>query len=1065
MGGRLYRTGDLARWRPDGTIEFLGRADHQVKVRGYRIELGEVEAALAAHPAVREATVIAREEGPGEKRLVAYAVARAGQALSAAELRGYLQTRLPGYMVPSALVSLDTLPRLASGKVDRRALPEPAREREAGRELVAPRSPLEAQLADIWAQVLGVPQVGCDDDFFALGGHSLLATQVVSRLRQACEVELPLSSVFEAPTVAGLAERVQAARHAAAEPIRTLPREGPLALSFAQQRLWFLDQLEPGSPLYNIPGSVRLTGPLQVEALERALGEIVARHEVLRGSFASREGQPVQVIAPALDVPLPIIDLRALLGPEREAEALRLAREEAQRPFDLSRGPLVRAMLLRLAAEEHVILLTMHHIVSDGWSLDVLLRELGALYAACAAGRPSPLPPLPVQYADYAAWQRERLAGEALEQQLAYWRQQLAGAPPTLDLPTDRPRPATQSFHGAHRAFALPDALAQALSALSRGEGATLFMTLLAAFQALLARYTGEENLCVGSPIAGRNRAEIEGLIGFFVNTLVLRADLSGNPSFRELLRQVRATTLGAYNHQDLPFEMLVDALQPERDLSRTPLVQVMFDLESAPLQALELPGLTLRLLDVERGTAKFDLLLAMVEEDGRLRGTLEYNTDLYDAATIERLLGHWQALLEGIVADPDRPLSALLLLDEAERRQVLVEWNDTAGALPAAPCVHELFEAQAARTPDAVALACGGERLSYRELNRRANQLARHLRRLGVGPEVLVGLCSRRTPAMVAAMLAVLKAGGAYVPLDPGYPEERLRMMLADAAAPVLLAQEPLPEGLAGQGMAIVSLDTVCGELAGEDEDNLAAAAMPENLAYVLYTSGSTGRPKGVAIEHHSVAAMLGWAQALFGAEDVAGVLASTSICFDLSVYEIMLPLVSGGRVLLVDNVLDLLGSPLAGEVTLLNTVPSALAELLRLGGLPAGVRVVNLAGEALPRALVDRVYAETGAMRVHNLYGPTEDTTYSTWSLVERGDGRTPAIGRPLAQTQVYVLDRELRPVPVGVVGELYLGGEGLARGYLRRPELTAERFVEVRPPTVPPTGCPPTVPPTGG
>ncbi|HID62186.1 MAG TPA: non-ribosomal peptide synthetase, partial [Anaerolineae bacterium] len=674
--------------------------------------------------------------------------------------------KLPDYMVPSAFVTLDALPLTPTGKVDRRALPAPDGTRpEVENVYVAPRTPEEEIVAGIWAQILGLERVGIHDNFFELGGHSLLATRLASRLRDALQVEVPLRALFETPTVAGLAESIRrkmwAAQDLSIPPIQPVPRDRDLPLSFAQQRLWFLDQLEPGSPFYNIPTAVRLTGPLDVAALEQTLNEIVRRHEALRTTFETVDGRARQVIAPELTVPLPVTDLTDLPEAEREAEALQLASQEAQRPFDLARGPLLQARLLRLGGEDHVALLTMHHIVSDGWSMGILIQEIAALYEAFSNGRPSPLQELPIQYADFAHWQREWLQGETLEAQLSYWKQQLDGSPPLLELPTDRPRPAVQSFRGRTQAFALPKDLSRAIKDLGHQEGTTLFMTLLAAFQSLLYRYTGQETINVGTPIANRTQSEIEGLIGFFVNTLVMRADLSGDPGFRELLKRVREMALGAYAHQDLPFEMLVDALQPERNLSHSPLFQVMFVLQEAPTGAQALSDLTLRGVEAETGVAKFDLTLSMAEDgdgDG-LGGVFEYNVDLFDAATIERMIAHFQTLLEGIVADPNRPISELPLLTEAERRQLLVEWNDTVADYPQDRCIHELFEAQVERTSDAVAVVFEGEELTYDELNRRANQLAHHLRKLGVGPETLVGICVERSPEMIVGLLGIFKA------------------------------------------------------------------------------------------------------------------------------------------------------------------------------------------------------------------------------------------------------------------------------------------------------------------
>jgi amino acid adenylation domain-containing protein len=1052
-GARLYRTGDLVKRRADGMLEYVGRADRQVKLRGYRIELGEVESALLAHPAVREAAAVAREDAPGEKRLVAYVVAREGAELpDAGGWREHLRERLPGYMLPQAFVALDELPLSSSGKVDRRRLPAPERDAAAhADDYAAPRTPLEEMLAGVYSDLLGVGRVGREDDFFDLGGHSLLATRLIARARSLLSIELPLRAVFEAPTVAGLAARVEAiqseGRAGLLRPPLTAQPRGPAApLSFAQQRLWFLDQLEPGTPLYNVSAAVRLAGRLDAEALERAFAELARRHESLRTTFAVVEGEPAQVVAPPTESRLPFVDLSGLPEGEREAEARRLAAEEAAHPFDLAAGPVARTLLLRLSDDEHVAVLTMHHIVCDAWSVEVLVREVGALYRAFSRGEPSPLPELPVQYADFAAWQRGWLRGAALAEELAYWTRRLEGAPP-LELPTDRPRPAVQTYNGATHDFELSADSAAALRAVGREAGTTPFMTVLAAFKALLSRYTGQADVVVGTPVANRGQAETENLIGFFLNTLVLRTDLSGDPTFRELLGRVRETALGAYTHQDVPFEKLVEEIHPARDLSRSPLFQVMFILENASGgegAELALPGLKMSAFALGGGTAKFDLTLSIKALRHGWHCRVEYNTDLFDARTIESLAAHFRKLLEGAAAAPERRLSELPLLSAEEERRLLVEFNRTGRDYPRDILLHELFERQAARTPDATALVFDGERLTYRELDERANRFAHHLQGLGVGPDERGGVLLDRGAELVVALLAVMKAGGAYVPLDPAYPRERLAFMLEDAGAKVLLTSGSLAEGVPVGGAAVVRLEEVGTEVARRPSDTPARRATPRNLAYLIYTSGSTGRPKAVAIEHHSAATLCHWAAESFADEELAGVLASTSVCFDLSVFELFVPLSRGGSVILAENALALPVLPAASEVTLVNTVPSAMAALVRQGGTPASLKVVNLAGEALKRSLVEAVYETTGAARVLNLYGPSEDTTYSTFTEVERGVRAEPTIGRPIANTRVYVVDGHARPVPVGVHGELLIGGEGLARGYLGRPALTAERFV---------------------
>ncbi len=1062
-GERYYRTGDLARRLPDGTLEFLGRGDGQVKIRGFRIELGEVEAALGQHPGVREVVVLAREDRPGDRRLVAYVVGTGDPPPAVAALRAFLKDRLPEYMTPAAFLFLAALPLSAHGKVDRRALPAPEQVPEEPGHAGAPRTPWEEILAGIFAEVLGVTAVGVEEDFFALGGHSLLATRVVSRVRQALAVELPVRALFDAPTVAELARLAERARASAAgtgaalaPPLVKRERHGAPPLSFGQERLWFLEQLEPGGVAYLMPLAVRFSGRLDPAALAGSLSRLVERHESLRTTFAPAasgggEMRPVQIIGPARPVELPRLDLTALPPAEREAELRRLAREEARRPLDLRTGPLLRTALAALGADEHVALFTLHHIASDGWSMDVFVRELAAGYGALVTGGHPALPPLPLQYADYAIWQREWLSGEVLAGEIAWWQARLAGAPGLLELPTDRPRPAVQRYRASELPFLLPAELSAALEGQARRQGATPFMLLLAALATLLGRWSGQEEVVVGSPIANRNRAETENLIGLFINTLALRASLAGDPTPGALVARLREVTLAAYGHQDLPFEKLVEALQPERSLAHAPVFQVLLVLQNGPRQMQSLPGLRLETLAVAPEVTKFDLTLALRATPEGLAGVWEYDRDLFDAPTVARLAGGFECLLAGI-ADiaaiagsaeaTEAPLSEVTLLSAAERQELL-EWSSGGPIELSDLCLHELFLAQAERTPEAAALLCGDLRLTYGELAARVRQLAGNLAALGVGPEVRVGVCLARTAALPVALLAVLAAGGAYVPLDPAYPQERLRLMLEDSAAALLLTAADLVQRLPEAGCPRLLLTS-----SGLPVDALPTApplpALPGSLAYLIYTSGSTGKPKGVAIEHRSAVALALWARQAFSAAELSGVLFATSVSFDLSVFELFVPLAWGGRVILAENALALPALAAAGEVTLVNTVPSALTELVRQRALPPSVRTVNLAGEPLPRPLVDALYALGTVARVWNLYGPSEDTTYSTAALQEPAGDRPPGIGRPLAGTRAHVLDRAGRPVPVGVAGELLLGGAGLARGYLGRPELTSERFV---------------------
>jgi amino acid adenylation domain-containing protein len=1052
-GARLYRTGDLARWRADGTLEFLGRTDFQVKLRGFRIELGEIEARLREHPSVREAVVIAREDDAADPRLVAYWV---GEDAGVEALRLQLSGRLPEYMVPAAFVRLEALPLTPNGKLDRRALPSPEGDAFARRGDEAPVGETEQALAEIWCEVLGVDRVGRWDDFFELGGHSLLVVLVISRIQQVLGAEVEAGTIFERPVLKELAEALAGAGRAELPLIERVDRGARLPLSYAQQRLWFLEQMGDVGTAYHVPQRLRLHGALDREALIRALDGLVARHEVLRTTFPVASGEPEQRIGAETRFHLVEQDLSGQAPDALE----RVMDAEVAALFDLERGPLIRGRLVRLAEDDHVLLLTMHHIVADGWSMGVFVDELSRLYAAFREGRPDPLPPLPIQYADYASWQRRWVEDEVLERQASYWTTTLAGAPELLELPTDHPRPRRQDHAGAALRVELDAELTEGLRALARRNGTTLFMTVLAGWATVLARLSGQPEVVIGTPTANRGRPEIEGLIGFFINTLALRVDLAEGPTVARLLEQVKERTLRAQQNQDIPFEQVVERLDPARSLAHTPLFQVLFAWQNAPGGGgLELPGLRLgRVPGARQTTAKFDLTLSLGERDGRVSGTLDYATSLFGPATAERYVGYLRRVLEQMAADDARAVDGLELLPDDERRQVVEEWNRTAEH-PRDACIHALFEAQVERTPGAAAVTFGDRTLTYADLNARANRLARHLRALGVGPDARVAVCVERGMEMVIAILAVLKAGGGYVPLDPAYPEDRLRHALQDSAPAAVLTQAPLAGLFAEAGVPVVDLagGAAWDAHPASNPDPARVGVRPEHLAYVIYTSGSTGQPKGVMVEHRNVARLFSATDAWFGfgPDDVWTLF--HSFAFDFSVWEIWGALLYGGRLVIVPR--DTARSPddfyalLCEEgVTVLNQTPSAFRQLIAAeasNGAEHRLRYVVFGGEALELATLRPWFERNDDRRTRlvNMYGITETTVHVTYRPVERADaeraGPSP-IGVRIPDLTTYVLDPRGEPVPVGVTGELYVGGAGVARGYLNRPELTAERFV---------------------
>ncbi|TCP59055.1 amino acid adenylation domain-containing protein [Tumebacillus sp. BK434] len=1046
-GERLYKSGDLVRWLPDGNIQFLGRVDQQVKLRGFRIELGEIEAVLNEHPSILQSVAAVVNDG---QDLVAYYT---GASVPAEELSAGLKERLPAYMVPSAFMLLDQFPLSPNGKIDRRLLPVPdAKERHT--EYVAPRNHTEARLAELWSELLPVEEISIHDNFFEIGGHSLLATRLVARVNSRFEIQVQLRSLFDAPTIAQFAAMIDEQEPNGAPPILPAAREDHLPLSYAQERLWFLDQLHPNTATYNVPAVVRISGSLDSDAFFQAFQTVVERHESLRTTFQVVDGQPKQIISDQVTV------APSLSVVNSEEAALTEALEEARKPFDLSQGPLVRAKLLRLSEQDHLLLLTMHHIITDEWSMEIFIAEMAKLYGDFAMGQTPQVAPLPIQYADYAVWQREWLQGEVLDNQLQYWKQQLGGDLPILQLPTDFPRPAMLTGRGSDHTFQLSANLTGKLNRLSQQEGATLFMTLLAAFNTLLYRYTGQADILIGSPIAGRGRKEIEGLIGFFVNTLVLRTDLSGEPSFAELVGRVRETTLQAYEHQDVPFETLVKVLQPERDMSRSPLFQVCLVLQNEPLPDLELAGITLSSVELDLQTAKFDLTMTLSENgDGGMTARLEYNTELFEASTTSRLAEHFVILLQAAVDTPTQSISTLPLTTAEERERLLHGQHDVT-AFPQSLTIHELFEEQAARVPERIAVVCEQQELTYRELNERANRLAHHLQAQGVGPESLVGLCVERSVEMIVGILGILKAGGAYVPLDPTYPQERLAFLMEDSQIEVLVTQEQHLHSLPPHGAAKICLDRDWDAISSCSVENPYSGATPDTLAYVIYTSGSTGKPKGVLIPHSNVGRLMEATEHWYRFDEHDVWTAFHSYAFDFSVWEIWGALLYGGKLVVVpywvsrtpEAFCQLL---IAERVTVLNQTPSAFrqfmqAEAARVDGGELSLRYVIFGGEALDLPSLKPWFDRHGdrTPQLINMYGITETTvhvTYRALTMQDATEGTGSVIGTAIPDLQVYVLDRHLEPVPVGVTGEMYIGGAGLARGYHNRPDLTEERFIK--------------------
>ncbi|KEO82533.1 non-ribosomal peptide synthetase [Tumebacillus flagellatus] len=1065
---RMYRTGDLVRQLPSGDLEFLGRLDHQVKLRGFRIELGEIEAVLQNHERVQHTVVLAREDFQGQKRLVAYVVAEKGSLPpSAQELRRHLEARVPAYMVPSAFVVMEVFPLTPNGKVDRNALPAPGGVRPAWESpFVAPRTKLEETLAGIWSEVLGMDSIGVEDGFLELGGHSLLATQILSRIRDVLGIEVPLRHLYAAPTVAGLAAILETERREG-RIVRTVSiprvsRDQRLPASFSQERVWFMHKINPAHLSYASQVLYRFTGELAVEILERCLQVMVNRHEIFRTTFSEDESGVVQTIHPFYEVKLEVQSLLHLPEEQRETELQRLVKQEMARKFDMTKLPLVRWALYQLREDRYAMLHVEQHMVHDGWSSNVFLREVVELYRAFAAGRPMPLTEMPIQYADYAHWQRQWAQGPEAAAQLQFWKQQLAGCPEMLNLPTDRPRPAVPSHRGSALRIEFPAAFTEELHEFARREGVTLFVAMLSVFNTLMYRYTGQEDLLIGSGVANRRRRDVEGVIGMIVNNIVLRTQLNGDMTFRELMIRVREMTIESFSHEDTPFDRVVEAVNPVRDLSRNPLVQVLFSFHDTPLPDLSLPGVQMELKEaLSNGSAKFDLSVIGLPHPVPRRGAdgeaigftqiWEYSTDLFDEATVQRMFGHYKTLLLAAMQTPDQPLSSLPLLTDEMREQLVAGWNDTRTDYPRHARVQELIEALAQQAPERIAVLAGDQTLSYRELNERANQVARHLQSIGVRPQEFVGLCVERSAEMVVGMLGIVKAGAAYLPLDASYPQERLTFMLEDSGVRVLITQEKLNPLLPGADIRRVFLDAEREVMDQQSRADLHLPGSAEDAANIIYTSGSTGTPKGVVLPHRGIVRLVkGTGFVPICAEDV--LLQFASISFDAATFEIWGSLLNGAKLAMypaekpslekLDEVITDCGvTTLFLTTSLFHQMVDTHPHVLLKAG-----RVVT-GGEALSASHAQALFAEAPEeFRVYNAYGPTEGTTVATCAVISK---KTPfdrpiPIGRPISNTEAYVLDSRLQPVPVGVPGELFIGGDGLARGYWRRPELTAEKFI---------------------